>query len=464
MLDQDALEQIHETSMRLLAEVGVSFPNEEAIDVFREHGVRVEGKRVFLAEDEVMEAVDAAPDTFTIHARNPERSVVVGDGTPVLAPGYGAPFLIDPEIGKRAPLMEDYHNLAKLAHMLPNQDMSGHLMAEPSDAPPGAAHLLMLHANMVHSDKAFIGSAEGARGAEDTMAMASILFGAPIGADAVTLGLINSLSPLGYSNEMVEAMLVYARHRQPIVFAALSMAGSTGPITLAGVLAHQTAELLAGITLAELVSPGTPVILGSTSTNLDMKTGGLAIGGPELAMMISAHADICRFYGLPSRSGGALTDAHSADAQAGYESMMSLLTTFNSGIDFVLHAGGILSSYLAFSYEKFVLDDEACGMVRRFERGLTVTPETLAYDVIAKVGPGGNYLMETHTLKRCRTEFWQPEVFSREGLENWMTAGRPEIVSHARQRWEALVAEHEDPSMDSKTADQLQSYVDEQTS
>ena len=216
-----------------------------------------------------------------------------------------------------------------------------------------------------------------------------------IGERPVTLGLVNSLSPLGYGSEMLEALLVYARHRQPLVFAALSMAGSTGPITLAGVLVHQTAELLAGIVLAQLISPGTPVILGSTSTNLDMKTGGLAIGGPELSMMIEAHADLCRFYALPSRSGGALTDAHSPDAQAGYESMMSLLTTVNSGIDFVLHAGGILSSYLAFSPEKLVLDDEMCGMVRRFKQGIAVTPETLAYDVIAKVGSGGNYLMET---------------------------------------------------------------------
>jgi trimethylamine--corrinoid protein Co-methyltransferase len=324
----------------------------------------------------------------------------------------------------------------------------------------------MLHAHMVHSDKPFVGSVEGTLGAQHTMEMASILFDAPIGPSdgrAVTVGLINSLSPLGYSDEMVEALLVYARHRQAIVFAALSMAGSTGPITLAGVLAHQTAELLAGITLAQLQSPGTPVILGSTSTNLDMKTGGLAIGGPELSMMIAAHADICRFYGLPSRSGGALTDAHSPDAQAGYESMFSLLTTANSGIDFVLHAGGILSSYLAFSYEKFVLDDEICGMVRRYRRGLTISPETLAYDIIAKVGSGGNYLMEMHTLKRCRTEFWQPEVFGREGLEGWMAAGRPDAVSRARQRWQALVADHEDPPLDSATTRRLQSFVDEQT-
>jgi trimethylamine--corrinoid protein Co-methyltransferase len=143
--------------------------------------------------------------------------------------------------------------------------------------------------------------------------------------------------------------------------------------------------------------------------------------------------------------------------------MFSLLTTANSGIDLVLHAGGILSSYLAFSYEKFVLDDEICGMVRRYRRGLAVNPETLAYDIIAKVGSGGNYLMETHTLKRCRTEFWQPEVFSREGLEGWMTAGRPDALSRARRRWQALVADHEDPPLDPTTARRLQSFVDEQT-
>jgi len=463
VLSQSDIEQIHRTSMRLLAEVGVLFPSEEALAVFGAHGVATDGHCVYLREEQVMAAVDMVPKQFTIHARNPERSVVIGDGEPVFAPGYGAPVVADSDVGKRTPTMEDYDNLARLAHALPNQDMSGHLMVEPTDVPAATAHLQMLQASMVHSDKPFIGSAAGQAGARHTMEMATILFAEDVTDKPVCLGLINPLSPLGYSSEMLEASLEYARWRQPLVFATLSMAGSTGPITLAGVLAHQNAELLAGIALAQLVSPGTPVVYGSTSTNLDMKTGGLAIGSPELSIMIAAHADLARRYGLPSRSGGALTDSHSPDAQAGLESMLSLLTTINSGIDLVLHAGGILSSYLAFSYEKFVLDDEMCGMVRRFQRGITVDPETLAYDVIANVGPGGNFLMEPHTLKRCRSEFWQPEVCSRQGIEAWMNAGRPDAVARARKRWQKLVTEHEDPPLDETIVRQLQAFVKDHT-
>jgi trimethylamine--corrinoid protein Co-methyltransferase len=360
--------------------------------------------------------------------------------------------------------MEDYVQLVKIAHTLPNQDMSGHLIVEPGGVGAHTAHIRMLHAHMVHSDKAFVGSTAGVQGATHTLEMARILFGKSLDDKPVTIGLINSLSPLGYSTESLEALVAYATARQPVVIAALMMAGSTGPVTLAGVLVTQTAELLAGVALTQMVSPGTPVVFGSTSTNIDMKSGALAIGSPELSQMIVAHAQLARHYGLPSRSGGALTDASYPDAQAGFESMSSLLTTVNSGIDFVLHAGGILCSYLAFSFEKLVLDDEMCGMVRRLHEGITVVPDTLAYDVSASVGPGGNYLMEMHTVKRCRTEFWKPELCDRGGVEAWMEAGKPTAVDRARKRWQKLVAEHEDPPLEQTTAQQLGAYVEAELS
>ncbi len=464
ILSKADIQQIHDTSMKLLAEVGVQFPYEPALAAFQKHGVKTDGQRVYLSEDQVMNALASAPEQFTIHARNPERSVTVGrsgyEGTPVFAPGYGAPFLVDAAVGKRPPTMDDYHNLVKLAHALPNQDMSGHLIVEPEVADADTVHVRMLHAHMVHSDKAFIGSAAGKIGALHTMEMARILFGEDLKDKAVCISLINSLTPLGYSTEMLEALVEYAGVGQPVVVAALAMAGSTSPITLAGTLATQTAELLAGITLAQLINPGTPVIFGSTSTNIDMKSGALAIGSPELSQMIAAHGQLARFYKLPSRSGGALTDASYPDAQAAFESMLSLTTTVHSGVDFVLHAGGILSSYLAFSYEKLVLDDEMCGMIRRFKQGIVVDDDTLAYDVIAKVGPGGNYLMEMHTVKRCRKEFWKPDLCDRGGLEAWMQAGKPTAVDRARARWQQLVAEHEDPPLDGITARQLQEYVE----
>jgi trimethylamine--corrinoid protein Co-methyltransferase len=241
------------------------------------------------------------------------------------------------------------------------------------------------------------------------------------------------------------------------------MAGSTGPVTLAGLLAMQNAELLAGIVLTQWISPGMPVVFGSTSTNIEMKSGALCIGSPELSQMVAAHAQLARRYGIPSRSGGSLTDASFPDAQAGFESMMALLTTANSGVDFVLHAAGILSAYLAFSYEKFVLDDELCGMIRHLHQGIVVEPATLAYDVAAGVGPGGNYLMETHTVKRCRKEFWKPDLCDRSGLEAWMQGGRQDAIARARTRWQRLVAEHEDPPLGEVTARQLQAYVEANT-
>ena len=191
-LSSAEIEQIHCTSMRLLARVGVQFPDDEAIALFRKHGVKTDGHTVYPGERQVMEALAMAPPQFTICGRGPERNVTVGGGEPVFAPGYGAPFLVDPGVGRRAATMEDYHNLARLVHALPNQDLSGHLLVEPGDVPAHTAHLHMLYASIIHSDKPFIGSAEGARGARHTMEMASIVFGEDIRNQSVTLCLINS--------------------------------------------------------------------------------------------------------------------------------------------------------------------------------------------------------------------------------------------------------------------------------
>lgn len=468
ILSTENIKLIHQNSMRVLEQVGVDFPYEEALETFRRHGVRTDGSRVYLTEDQVMTALKTAPAHFTIQARTPERNVTIGDGKPVFAPGYGAPFLVDATpstdgvIGTRSPTMADYANLVRLAHALPNQDMSGHLLVDPGDVPADTSHIPMLHAHMVHSDKPFMGSAAGKRGARHTMEMAGILFGDDIGDRYVTLSLINSLSPLGYGTEMLEALVEFTRVRQPVVIAALMMAGATGPVTLAGVLVVQTAELLAGVTLTQLISPGTPVVFGSASTNMDLRSGALAVGSPELSQLVVAHVQLARHYGLPSRSGGALTDASYPDAQAGFESMLSLTTTMSSGADFVLHMGGILSSYLAFSYEKFVLDDEMCGMVRRFHQGITIDEETLAYDVIANVGPGGNYLMEMHTVERCRKEFWEPALCDRGGPEAWMQDAQKTAVDRARARWQKLVAEHRDPPLDGVIVRQLDEFVEAQ--
>ena len=464
ILSQEDIERIHATSMRVLSTVGVEFPSPEALAIFQRHGVKTDGSRVYITEDQLWKALETAPARFTLRARNPARDVTIGQGAPsVFAPGYGAPFLVDAEGNKQTPTVEDYRTLVKLAHALPNQDVSGHLLAEPGDVDPEAAPLHMLAAHVRHSDKAFLGSVDSELAVRQTMEIVRIVFGAERGDQPVTMGVVSSLTPLGYSREMAAAILTYAREGQALLIANLAMAGSTAPITLAGLLAMQNAELLAGVVLSQLVKPGTPVICGTTSTNIDMRSGALAIGSPELAQVTLAHTALMRHYDLPSRGSGALTDANYPNAQAGIESMMGMLTVVNGGADFVLHAGGILSSYLAFSYEKFVLDDEICGRIRRFHQPLVVDEETLAYDAIARVGPGGHYLLEDETAKRCRTEFWQPPVSDRSNLDQWLRAGQPDVVHRARERWQQLVAAHEDPPLDDVTARQLEAFVEEET-
>jgi len=258
----------------------------------------------------------------------------------------------------------------------------------------------------------------------------------------------------------VDALLIYCRANQPVVIASLIMAGSTGPITLAGLLAQQNAELLSGIVLTQLVNPGLPVIYGTTSTNIDMKTGGLAIGSPELSLCIAAHGQLARKYGLASRGGGALTDSSILDAQAGYESMFSLYTTINSGIDFVLHAAGIISSYLAFSYEKFVMDDELCGMLRHLWKGMEVSPETLAVEVIKNVGHDGHYLGEPQTIDRCRTEFWLPAIGDRSGMEAWWEGEQQDTSTRSTKRWKELLESYSEPDLDPIINKQIQDYLE----
>jgi trimethylamine--corrinoid protein Co-methyltransferase len=274
------------------------------------------------------------------------------------------------------------------------------------------------------------------------------------------ISLINTLSPLGLSEETTEALIEYARWRQPLLVSAYPNAGVSGPVTVAGALIVGNAEVLTGIVLTQLISPGTPVIYGGTGSAGDMRTANVTNGSPEGPIFTACTAQLARHYGLPSRSGGCLTDSHLPDAQAGLESMMAMLTTVQSGINFVLHAGGMLSSFLTMSYEKMMIDDEICGMIRRFEDGFGLGDDDLALDVIANVGPGGSFLAEPHTAERFRTELYLPHLANRNNVSRWQAQGRPSMADMARDRWQSVLAAHTPPTPDATTTALLDRYVE----
>jgi len=463
-LSQKQMRRIHDASMELLAEVGVAFAEPEALEIFAGHGFKIDGKTVFISESQVDQALQTAPPRFTLSARNPEKSLAVGGGDFVFAPGYGAPFVVLPDGRQREATLADYDNFCKLVQTSRSIDMNGFMMVVPGDLPPAAGHLDMLFSSIVLCDKPFMGSPVSRQGARDCVEMAAIAWGGKdrlADAGPVTVSLISSQSPLQFHEEMAGALIELARANQACVIDSLVMAGSSGPVTLAGVLALQNAEILAGVTLAQLVHPGVPVLYGGLSSAMDMRTGSLAVGCPELSIIVASTAQMAHFYNLPCRSGGSLTDAHVADAQAAGESALSLSTAARNGVHFVLDAAGILGSYMSMSFEKFLIDEEMCGMLRKLVVPVDFSDDAIDMEMIKRVGIGGQYLTQPQTLQRCRTEFHAAEIFSRQNHAGWTAAGSQRIDERATERVAQRLTAYEKPPVDPQTEAALAAYVAE---
>lgn len=462
ILTKNQVEKVHETSLRILAEIGLDFGYPPALEVLKKGGAKVDGQRVFFPSRLVEAQIKKAPRRFTLHARNPQNNVVIGGSNTVFAPGYGAAFVTDLEYGRRQATLKDYENFVKLTDASANLDILSGTVVEPTDAPYETRHAQMTYTAVKYSDKCFMGSAMGARAASDCIKMAAIVFG---GRDQIEsapgiMGIIGPLTPLKYDTRMLEALVEYAAAGQVPLIASLAIAGATGPVTLAGNLALQNAEVLAGIVLAQLVREGTPVIFGGASSNTEMRNGTLSIGSPEMAMNTAATAQLGRYYKLPVRGGGAVCDAKLPDAQASYESMMSLSMAQACGINFVLHSAGILESFNCMSYEKFIIDDEMCGMVKRIQRGIEVNPDTLALDVIKAVGPGGHFLDKDHTFDHFRTEFYQPRLSNRDDYVTWRTNGSYQCMQTAHKKVKEILETYEAPELPADVDKDLQTFIE----
>lgn len=449
ILTPDQVQAVHDHTIKILETVGVEFGYEPALEIFRKYGQRVEGQRVYFTREFIEEQVKKAPAQFTLHARNPEHNLICGGENIIYMPGYGAPFVHEADGKRRNATMEDYDNFVKLAGASQNLHMTGGNVVEPTDVDDHVRHLKMIYSHITNSDKCFMGSASGKEKAQDSIELAALLHG---GKDVIRekpalICLINSVTPLKYDDRMLGALMAYAEAKQPVVIAALVMSGSTGPATLAGALALQNAEVLAGIALAQSITPGTPVVYGSTSAITDMGTGSLSIGNPENALFTSASAQLARFYGVPCRGGGGLTDSKIADAQAGYESMMVLMAASTTGINFVLHTAGILQYYMSMSFEKFMIDDEIAGMILRYLKGMDFAEDKFALEVISEVGPGGHFLTQKHTRKNHKVELRRPLLSDRQSYDGW--AKEKLDTNHlAKRRWQDVLAAYQPPSLE----------------
>ncbi len=463
---KEDLEKIHSSSVEILNEVGVVFQSSQALKVFKDHGFRVEGQTVFFDEGQILKALETVPDRFEMTARNPEKSLTIGGDRTICAPGYGAPFIADAKGQQRDGTMEDYINFCKLVHTSEQIDMTGYNMIEPVDVPSEFVHLTMMRANLTVSDKPFMGTVVPAGAVRDAIEMASFLWGGmdTIQDKYVILPTINPISPLVWDENMSEAIVIYAEHNQPIMFENLMMSGSTGPVTLAGTMVLQNAEILSGLVLTQLIRPGLPVIFGNIPGITEMRSGNLSIGAPESSIFVSANRQMAGYYGVLPRSGGNLTDSLVPDMQAGVESALCLMTAMREGTSFLLHSCGILGAYMSMSYEKYIIDEETIAMVRRILRPVAITDETIALDTIKDVGIGGEFLSHPKTFEHFRNEHYDTTLFNRLGLSQWEQNGGKDLLVRAEEAVRQRLESYEKPELDPEIEQRIDRYIENKMS
>ena len=347
ILSEDAMATLDGGWRRLVSEIGVEFGSARALELFRQAGQKVEDDVVRFDPDFVLEQVAKAPRAFDVQARNPAHTVHIGDDAMAFGAVYGPPFVREGEV-RRDAKMEDFRNFARLSQSFAAMDSAGGIVCEPEDTPLDSRHLDMTYALQTLTDKIYMGNVVSGENAADTLAMTEILFGGreTIEATPATISLINCNSPLRWDERMLDAQFAYSEANQAVVITPFLLMGAMSPVSIPAALTQQIAEALTGITLSQLIRPGSPVIFGSFLSNIDMQSGSPCFGTPESAVGLLCTGQIARRFGLPVRSGGSLTSSQTADAQAGYEGLMTMLPTFLAGINWVMHTAGWLEGGL----------------------------------------------------------------------------------------------------------------------
>ncbi|MCG8617071.1 MAG: trimethylamine methyltransferase family protein [Desulfobacterales bacterium] len=451
---------IHEASVDILRSTGVNFKTQEISGIFERSGFRTHGTRVFFTEREIAAALAAVPDRFTLHARNPEFSVDIGGDSFVFMPTGGAPFVAGMDGSRRTATMADFRTCCKLVQTSDQLDLGGYLMVQPGEIPPEIAHLGMMAAYMSLCEKPVFGASANGTTIRDTLRMTNILFGGELSFDTThaVIAVVNVTSPLQFAPEQSEVIVEMARHRQPVVISNMMLAGATGPVDPATFLALMNAEILSGIVLAQLVSPGTPVVYGTSSAPMDMRTMVSAAGAAETMKISSAAIQLADFYKLPCRTGGSLTDAHLPDAQALAEGALTLSNAVRTGAHFIYHACGQMGSYAAMGFEKWMMDEEVCRIARQMIAPIAIEKEGFDLAAVADVGCGGQYLTHPSTFENFRT-LSSPVAFNRKDHAKWQAAGAQAAHEAAAAHLAKRIQDYRKPDIDPAIETALNEYV-----
>jgi trimethylamine--corrinoid protein Co-methyltransferase len=458
---EEEVKKIDEGVMWTLSEVGIEVNSEQAWEIFKGAGATTEpgSKIVKLPRAMVEDAIDKAPSQVVLHGRDSKYDLYLEDSRVYFGTGGTVLFILDLETGeKRKTTVDDIANVGRLVDALENIHFYL-LPLYPNELQKDDVDINRFYAGLKNTKKHIMGGIYTMEGLKQVIEMASMVAG---GEDKLREAPFISfitlvIPPLRLDRLYTDLMIEIARHGLPVAIPSEVLAGASGPMTLAGSLVVQLAESLAGITLTQLVNPGTPTILGSVASVMDMKSSAYLSGAIEMGLMQAGVAQMAQYYQLPLYSTAGMSDSKLPDIQAGYEKALTSLLVGLAGANFIHDAAGPLEFCMSVAYEQYVIDNEIIGMVMRTVRGIEVNDETLALDAIREIGPGGNFLIHPNTLKHMRTELFEPQVADRQLRERWEAAGAKDARERAREIARDILLHHEPHALDGELDEQIQS-------
>jgi len=436
ILSEEGLCLLEHNADQILQNVGMEFHDDpEILSIFHEAGCDVNGNRVHFEPGFCRRIINtSAPESFIQHARNPEKSVMLGGNATVLCPSWGPPFVHDMDKGRRYATLDDFKQLVKLHHTIPWLHHSGGVVCEPIDLPANKRHLDMLLAHIRYSDRAFMGAFIGAERAGHAIDMAKILFGKEFVANnAVLYCVSNTNAPLVMDANMSGALKTYARAGQPVACTPWVLTGAMSPCTVAGTLSQVLAEALACLALVQLVKPGAPCLMGSFASTMSMQSGAPTFGTPEAGQMVLCAGQLARRLGVPLHTVGTLSASKLPDAQSQQEATWGLMMSMFAGANLINHATGWLEGGLVTSFEKTMIDADLCGKLARFFEGID--------------------------LSEILSALFRPDTPDNNSYEQWFAEGELDASHRANSLWHKQIEAYKQPPLDASKDEQLTAYV-----
>ncbi len=454
------IERIHNASMDILENVGVDFRDPTALKDWQDAGAKVVGERVFLDRGLVMDLIKSIPSEITLHARDPEKTVSLGNGKSIFVPMTGAPFIRDLEDQRRWGTLKDLNDFHKLSHILPALHSTAHVICEPMDIAVGHRHLWITYSSMKHSDKTFMGMTTSGERAEDVIDMCKIMFGEDyLETHPVTTGNVNGNSPLVWDETMLGALRAFSRNMQPVLCSPFVLGGANTPASTAATVAQLNAEALSALSYTQVVRKGAPAIYGHYLSTVSMQSGAPMAGTPEISLMNYLIGQMARYYNVPWRTSNTLGGAKTFDAQAGYESATTLMAVCHAGANYIWHSAGWNEAGMHVSMAKFVVDAEQCAMAYRMTEGVKWDDFDEALAAVPDIGPGGHYLGHPYTQSNFETAFFMPKLFDNNSFEQWQVEGEKEITQRALAYADKQLKSYQQPDLDPAIDEALLEYI-----